>query len=65
MINKPNVEDLLKVAENRFELVNMIAKRARQIEDGDKAMIDCDKNIMSAITIASQEIKNGKIKKEE
>ncbi len=64
MIHKPNVEDLLKVADNRFELVNMVAKRARQLENGEKAMIDCE-NLMSAVTIASEEIKNGKLKKED
>lgn len=65
MINKPNVEDLLKIADNRFELVNMVAKRARQLEDGEKAMIECEKNIMSAVTIAAEEIKSGKLKKED
>lgn len=64
MIHKPNVEDLLKVADNRFELVNMVAKRARQLENGEKAMIDCE-NLMSAVTIASEEIKSGKLKKED
>lgn len=63
MINKPNVEDLLKEAENRFSLVNMVAKRARQLEEGQTPMLDVKDNI-SSVTIAAIEIEHGKLKKE-
>ena len=34
MIIKPTVTDLLKIIDNRFELVILVAKRARQISGG-------------------------------
>lgn len=54
MITKPSVEELLEKAENRFELVNMVARRSRQIMNGDNAKIDTKE--MSKITIAALEL---------
>jgi len=54
MITKPSVEELLEKAENRFELVNMVARRSRQIMNGDDAKIDTKE--MSKITIAALEL---------
>ena len=34
MIIKPTVTDLLKIVDNRFELVILVSKRARQIAGG-------------------------------
>lgn len=36
MLNKPNPEELLTKVANRYELVNVIAKRARQLASGDE-----------------------------
>ena len=38
MIEKPTVTELLTKAKNRYELVIMTARRARQIASGDKAL---------------------------
>ena len=47
MIIKPTVTELLEKIDNRFELVILVSKRARQI---------------SAVTIAANEIAEGKVK---
>lgn len=53
MLNKPNPEEMLPKVANRYELVNVIAKRARQLADGDKPRIKS--NELSKVTIASLE----------
>lgn len=53
MLNKPNPEELLPKVANRYELVNVIAKRARQLADGDEPKIKS--NELSKVTIASLE----------
>lgn len=58
MITKPSVEELLEKAENRFELVNMVARRSRQIMSGEDAKIDTKE--MSKITIAALELAEDK-----
>lgn len=60
MIVKPTVNELLKYAENRFALVIATSRRARQIANGDKKLIDTDEE--SPVTIAAIEISEGKIK---
>ncbi len=53
MLNKPNPEELLPKVANRYELVNVIAKRARQLADGDEPKIKSKE--LSKVTIASLE----------
>ena len=60
MIVKPNVNELLEHAENRFALVIATSKRARQIAKGDKKLTEVDHK--STVTVASNEIAEGKIK---
>ena len=60
MIVKPAVNELLEFAENRFALVIATSKRARQISDGDEKLTDV--NEKSSVTIAANEIGEGKIK---
>ena len=60
MIVKPTVNELLKHAENRYSLVIATSKRARQIALGDKAKTDVDER--SVVTLAANEIAEGKIK---
>ena len=60
MIVKPAVNELLEYAENRFALVIATSKRARQISDGDEKLTNV--NERSSVTIAANEIGEGKIK---
>ena len=60
MIVKPSTTDLLKKVSNGFELSMVIAKRARQIQDGKEPMIDTKEK--SSITIASLEFAEDKYK---
>lgn len=61
------VEDCIKKVPNRFLLVNMVAKRVRQIREGSEYLVSSPKN--EDIVVALREIADGKIvvkeKKEE
>lgn len=62
MIVKPTVAELLeKVHDNRYSLVIMTAKRARQIADGDTVRTKA--NDRSVVTLAADEIAEGQVKK--
>ena len=60
MIIKPTVTDLLKVVDNRFELVILVSKRARQIAGGQIPLTKVREK--SAVTLAANEIAEGKVK---
>lgn len=53
------VEDCLKRTPNRFLLVNMAAKRVRQIREGSEYLVSSPKN--EDIVIALREIAAGKV----
>ncbi|MBW1695964.1 MAG: DNA-directed RNA polymerase subunit omega [Deltaproteobacteria bacterium] len=60
------VEDCMKRIPNRFLLVNMAAKRVRQIREGSEYLVSSPKN--EDIVVALREIAAGKVilkKKEE
>ena len=59
MIIKPTVTDLLEIFNNRFELVIVTSKRARQIANGDKPLTSV--NEVSPVTLAANEIAEGKV----
>ena len=59
MIVKPTVNELLKHAENRYALVIATSKRARQISKGAKPLTDKEES--SPVTIAADEIAEGKV----
>ena len=61
MLVKPSVTDLLTKVDNRYTLVIMVSKRARQIAAGDKAMTDVNEE--SPVTLAVNEIAEGKVTK--
>jgi len=62
MIVKPTVQELLeKVGDNRYSLVIMTAKRARQLADGDPAKVKTKDR--SLVTVAAKEIADGLVKK--
>ena len=54
------VEDCLKKVTNRFLLVNMVAKRVRQIREGSEYLVNSPKN--EDIVIALREVAADKIK---
>lgn len=60
MIIKPTVTDLLQIVDNRFELVILIAKRARQISGGQIPLTTIKEK--SAVTLAANEIAEGKVR---
>ena len=53
------IEDCIKRVPNRFLLVNMVAKRVRQIREGSEFLVKAPKN--EDIVIALREIAAGKI----
>lgn len=53
------VEDCLKRVDNRFKLVNMVARRVRQIREGSEYLISSPKN--EDIVVALREIAAGKV----
>lgn len=63
MMVKPTVKELLEKVDNRFELVAVTAKRARQIANGDKVLTNVDEE--SPVTLAANEIAEGKVEVEE
>lgn len=60
MIIKPTVTELLQIVDNRFELVIATAKRARELSSGEKALTDVKER--STVTLAANEIAEGKVK---
>lgn len=60
MMVKPSVTDLLKTVDNRYTLAIMTAKRARQIAAGDSPMTKVNEE--SAVTLAANEIAEGKVR---
>ncbi|MGB5158337.1 DNA-directed RNA polymerase subunit omega [Desulfobacterium sp. N47] len=53
------IEDCMKRVPNRFLLVNMVARRVRQIREGSEYLVSAPKN--EDIVIALREIAAGKI----
>lgn len=60
MIVKPSVTDLLKIVDNRYMLIIATSKRARQIVEGSTPLVKIEEK--SPVTIASNEIEEGKVK---
>lgn len=53
MIN-PSIVDLLKKVEDRYTLITIVSKRARQLIDGQKPLVDIDST--KPVTIAINEV---------
>ena len=60
MIVKPTVQELLKIAKNRYELVIATSKRARKISGGAEVKTSVKEE--SAVTLAANEIAEGAVK---
>ena len=58
MINQ-SVVDLLKKVEDRYSLVIVTSKRARQLIDGSKQLVDVESK--KALTIAINEVNDGAV----
>ena len=59
MMVKPSVQELLKKVDNRYRLVIVTSKRARQIAEGDICMTRVKER--SSVTLAANEIAEGKV----
>lgn len=57
---KPPLEALLGRVENKYALVIVAAKRARQLKEGSLPLVDVDSS--SPVTVALEEIAAGKIR---
>lgn len=60
MMVEPTVNELLDVVDNRFRLVVVTSKRARQISEGSTVLTDVKEE--SSVTLAANEIAEGKVK---
>ena len=58
MIN-PSIVELLEVVDNRYSLVTVVSKRARQLIDGQKPLIVTE--AIKPVTIATIEVMEGAI----
>lgn len=59
MMTKPTVAELLKKIDNRYLLVIATAKRARQISQGSKKLVETDD--IASVSIAADEINDDKV----
>jgi DNA-directed RNA polymerase subunit omega len=57
----PSLDRLLEKIPNRYILVNVIAKRARDIRNGSLPLVDCDADNENPIDIAVAEVMSGRI----
>ena len=53
------IEDCLKRVPNRFQLVNMVSKRVRQIREGSEYLVSSPKN--EDVVVSLREVAAGKI----
>ncbi|MCI8965790.1 MAG: DNA-directed RNA polymerase subunit omega [Clostridia bacterium] len=59
MMVKPSVSELLEKVDDRYELVVITSKRARQLAEGAEPLTN--KKEHSKVTLAAQEIAEGKV----
>ena len=59
MMVKPTVNELLEKVDDRYRLVVVTSKRARQLAEGAEPLTD--KKEESFVTLAAQEIAEGKV----
>ena len=63
MLVDPSVTDLLKIVDDRYALVSITSRRARQLLEGATPLVNIDE--VSNITLAAQEIAARKVNKKE
>lgn len=59
MMNQPSLDVLRDRVDSRYTLVVCVAKRARQLLEGGKALVECDSD--KPVTVALQELAANKI----
>ena len=59
MLVEPSVSELLKVCHDRYELVAITSKRARQLANGAPQLTDSKER--SKVTVATWEVVEGKV----
>jgi DNA-directed RNA polymerase subunit omega len=57
------IEDCLRKVDNRFVLVNMVARRVRQIREGSDYLVSSPKN--ADIVVSLREVAAGKVSSKE
>ena len=55
----PSINDLLQITENRYILVNQVAKRARQIVEGSNCLVETKE--LKPVSMATIEVFQGEI----
>lgn len=55
----PSIDDLLKNVDSRYTLVLLVSKRARQIVDGSKLLVEPKSS--KPVSVAVQEVAEGKV----
>ena len=58
-MNRPSINELSNIGDSRYTLVMLASKRARELVDGAKPLIDIDSS--KPVSIAIEEIVEGKI----
>ncbi|WP_195939833.1 DNA-directed RNA polymerase subunit omega [Romboutsia sp. 1001713B170131_170501_G6] len=58
---KPSINEVLNKIDNRYYLVGTVAKRAREIIDGAETITTTKTRDNKPVTIATQEVADGKI----
>ncbi|HXE71669.1 MAG TPA: DNA-directed RNA polymerase subunit omega [Candidatus Nitrosotenuis sp.] len=56
----PTLDELLKRVDNKFRLVTLTLKRARQLNDGSRPLVEVSGNV-KPVTLALVEIAAGKV----
>lgn len=59
MMNQPSLDVLRDRVDSRYTLVVAVAKRARQLLEGARPLVECDS--AKPVTVALQELAAGKI----
>ncbi len=59
MMGQPPLEELLKKVNEKYALVVLAAKRARQVMEGDPKLVESKSN--KPVTIAMMEVAQGKV----
>ncbi len=61
MMNEPPINDLLKKSENRYTLAVEVAKRARQLVEGEQPLYDPRQENPKPMAVAIEEVNRGLI----
>ena len=60
MLTDPSIEKLKQKGESPYDVAVLVSKRARQLVNGAQPMVD-DKDIANVVSLACQEIMDGKV----